>query len=189
MILILMCIYFLVFFLLPTFRGGKSAGKNTMIFKGDDNAHDLIEFYMKVVIGLCLVAGLEQIQPSFFNFYLFFESPYVGIYGYSLIIISMVWTGVAQWQMSNSWNIGIDQENKTDLHNQDLFRYSRNPIFLGMIGLVLGIFIVRPIFLNLLTFILLVILTTIKVRREDVFLHRQNGPKYTDYNAQTHRWV
>lgn len=188
MLLVLMVIYFIVCFLLPTIRVYKSTGKKPVAFKGNDNAHDLIGFYMKVVMGLCLVAGLEQIQPSFFNFYLFFESPYVGVYGYTLMIISLMWTAVAQWQMSTSWRIGIDIENKTDLRNQGLFRYSRNPIFLGMIGLVLGIFIVRPIFLNLLTFVLSVILISIQVRLEEEFLHVQHGPDYANYKAKTRRW-
>jgi protein-S-isoprenylcysteine O-methyltransferase Ste14 len=51
--------------------------------------------------------------------------------------------GIAQYQMSNSWRIGIDEKNKTELVTKGIF-YSRNPIFLGMIISILGIFLILP---------------------------------------------
>lgn len=189
MLLSLLFIYFILCFLLPTLRIYKSSGKIPITFKGNDNAHDLIGFYMKVLIGLCVVAGVEHWQPAIFNFYVLFDEPTMSTYGYALIIISMMWTVVAQAQMASSWRIGIDTENKTELRQHGLFKYSRNPIFLGMLGLVLGIFIVRPIFLNMLTFVLSVILITIQVRLEEEFLDRQHGQDYSAYKTQTRRWI
>lgn len=189
MLLTLMGIYFLLCFVFPSLRIYKMTGKNPISFKGADNAHDLIGFYMKIVIGLCAVAGFDQWHPSFFNFYLFIDSPALPPYGYALIVISMLWTMVAQWQMSSSWRIGIDTENETELRVHGLYRYSRNPIFLGMLGLVLGIFIVRPIFLNLLTFVLSVILMTIQIRLEEEFLDQQHGDDFFLYKSQTRRWI
>ena len=189
MLLGLLIIYFVLCLLVPTLRIYKATGKNLITFKGNDNAHDLVGFYMKVLIGLCIVAGVEHWQPSIFNFYIFFNEAMVTPYGYALIIISMAWTVIAQWQMSSSWRIGIDNENKTELRQHGLFKYSRNPIFLGMLGLVLGIFIIRPIFLNLLTFVLSVILITIQVRLEEEFLDRQHGQNYSTYKSQTRRWI
>ena len=68
-----------------------------------------------------------------------------------LIHLSLLWISVAQYQMSNSWRIGIDENNKTELITKGLFSYSRNPIFLGMIISVAGIFFILP---NALTFFL-----------------------------------
>ena len=46
-----------------------------------------------------------------------------------LIHLSLLWISVAQYQMSNSWRVGIDENNKTELITKGLFSYSRNPIF------------------------------------------------------------
>lgn len=189
MLLGLLIIYFILCFFIPTLRIYRKTGKNPIMFKATDKAHDLIGFYMKVLIGLCLVAGVEHWNPRIFNFYIFFDEPTVTPYGYALIVISTMWTVVAQWQMSDSWRIGLDQENKTALRQHGLFKYSRNPIFLGMLGLVLGVFFVRPNFLNMLTFILTVILISIQVRLEEEFLDRQHGPDYSAYKSQTRRWI
>ena len=48
-----------------------------------------------------------------------------------LIHLSLLWISVAQYQMSNSWRVGIDENNKTELITKGLFSYSRNPIFFG----------------------------------------------------------
>ena len=57
-----------------------------------------------------------------------------------MIHLSLLWISVAQYQMSNSWRIGIDENNKTELITKGLFSYKPEPDFLGMIISVAGIF-------------------------------------------------
>jgi protein-S-isoprenylcysteine O-methyltransferase Ste14 len=94
------------------------------------------------------------------------------IVGSILIHLSLLWISVAQYQMSNSWRIGIDENNKTELITKGLFSYSRNPIFLGMIISVAGIFFILP---NVLTFFLILstyIVIQIQIRLEEEFLKK-----------------
>ncbi|WP_312992107.1 hypothetical protein [Chryseobacterium flavum] len=59
--------------------------------------------------------------------------------GISLMVLAFIWVFIAQIQMKNSWRIGIDDELKTPLITHGLFRFSRNPVFLGM-TIVLQVF-------------------------------------------------
>jgi len=70
-------------------------------------------------------------------------------FGVIILLLSLVWIIIAQYQMSNSWRIGIDEENETHLVTKGIFSLSRNPVFLGIILANLGIFLVLP---NALTF-------------------------------------
>ena len=103
------------------------------------------------------------------------------IIGLILIHFSLLWISVAQYQMSNSWRIGIDENNKTGLITKGLFSYSRNPIFLGMIISVAGIFFILP---NTLTFFLMLttyIVIQIQIRLEEEFLEKTFGEERGRY--------
>ena len=91
--------------------------------------------------------------------------------------------------MSDSWRIGIDEINKTELITKGIFSISRNPIFLGMIVSVLGLFFVIP---NALMFCLTIttyIVIQIQIRLEEEFLERQHTKNYINYKQKTRRLI
>jgi protein-S-isoprenylcysteine O-methyltransferase Ste14 len=107
----------------------------------------------------------------------------------ALIHIALVWISIAQFQMSNSWRIGIDEKNKTKLVTDGVFSISRNPIFLGMIISVLGLFFIVP---NALTFFLTIttyIVIQIQIRLEEEFLQKQHSQDYVNYKLKTKRLI
>ena len=104
-----------------------------------------------------------------------------------LIHLSLLWISVAQYQMSNSWRIGIDENNKTELITKGLFSYSRNPIFLGMIISVTGIFFILPNAITLFLMLSTYIVIQIQIRLEEEFLEKQHGQEYLSYKQNTKR--
>jgi protein-S-isoprenylcysteine O-methyltransferase Ste14 len=109
--------------------------------------------------------------------------------GYALIHISCIWIFIAQRNMSDEWRIGIDIENKVKLITKGLFSISRNPIFLGVIVLFVGIFLIIP---NLVTVVILItgiIVIQIQVRLEEEFLMKKLGEEYMIYMNQVKRWL
>ena len=140
--------YLLILFVLPTYRTYKQTGINPVTFGKKDNAHDYIGFVMKLLITLLFLAVL------LFSFYnnlyqytapiAFLQNQYLLIIGLILIHISLLWIAIAQYQMSTNWRIGIDENTKTELVTKGIFSISRNPIFLGMILSVFGLFLILP---------------------------------------------
>jgi protein-S-isoprenylcysteine O-methyltransferase Ste14 len=72
--------------------------------------------------------------------------------------------------MGKSWRIGIDEERPATLVRQGVFGLSRNPIFLGMMVTLLGLFLSIPNAVTLLVLALGVVLIQIQVRLEEEFL-------------------
>ncbi|WP_413614210.1 methyltransferase family protein [Flavobacterium sp. N2013] len=81
-----------------------------------------------------------------------------------LLVVALIWTIIAQNQMKNSWRIGIDTETKTDLITSGLFKFSRNPIFLGIILSLVGLFLTTPNALTVLFLILGYVLIQIQIQ-------------------------
>jgi protein-S-isoprenylcysteine O-methyltransferase Ste14 len=119
----------------------------------------------------------------------YLEKPILQIIGWGILSVALVWIAFAQHQMSNSWRIGIDENHKTRLVTEGVFSISRNPIFLGMISTLFGLFLVIP---NALTFMILItgfIVVQIQVRLEEEFLLKTHGEDYKIYCSHTKRWI
>ncbi len=192
-LLVFLLIYFAVAFALPTYRVWKRTGVNPVTFRGADTAHDYIGKLFKVVmLGLTLVVIIYAFAPNYYSFLLpvsWLEKETVQIVGIFLLIISLGWTVAAQIQMGNSWRIGIDEEKQTALVQAGLFRRSRNPIFLGMIVTLIGVFLTIPNGLTLLFLVLGFVLIQIQVRLEEEFLLKMHGASYDDYQHTVRRWL
>ena len=184
-------LYMAVAFVLPTYRTWKQTGVNPVTFGKTDTAHNYIGFLMKLLIALLFIALLifsfnipayEYLLPVWY-----LQHPIILYSGLVLIHIALLWVVIAQFQMSKSWRIGIDEKNKTDLITTGLFSISRNPIFLGMILSVTGIFLIIP---NALTFFLCLstyFVIQIQIRLEEEFLIKQHGDEYLHYKQKTRR--
>lgn len=91
--------------------------------------------------------------------------------------------------MGESWRIGIDEERRTPLMRKGVFSLSRNPIFLGMMLTLLGLFLATPNAVTLTVLALDVVLIQIQVRLEEEFLSKTHGPDYAEYRREVRRWL
>ncbi len=109
--------------------------------------------------------------------------------GMGLMVAALIWVTVAQSQMGASWRIGIDHENKTEFIQKGLFKYSRNPIFVGVIFISLGFFLVLPNPLTLMILTLDIALIQVQVAMEEDYLTGAHGKSYIDYCTRVKRWL
>lgn len=190
-LLVYFIIYFGVAFLGKSWLVAKRINKSPLVLPKDDSAYGLIGRYFKLtLIALFAYVLLYAfIETSIFLPIAYLEHSILRYTGIGLLIVSLIWTIIAQNHMKDSWRIGIDQENKTQLITSGLFSVSRNPIFLGMIVSLLGLFLSTP---NTFTFIFLLvgyILIQIQIRLEEEFLIGQHGEEYISYQQKTKRLI
>ena len=190
---IFLLLYLMVAFVLPSWRVYKSTGINPVTFKNTGNAHDYIGAVMKVLIGLLVVAVLFfSFSPYLYQYLVpirYFESQLVKAIGLVLIHLSLIWLMIAQYQMNQSWRIGIDEVNKTELVTHGLFSRSRNPIFLGMIGSVAGLFLILPNALLFAVAVTTYIVIQVQIRLEEQFLMNMHGAAYQRYKQKVRRMI
>lgn len=186
-------LYMLAAFVWPTYRTWKQTGVNPLTFGNTDNAHDLVGKWFKITIALIpLNIAFYCLGRPFYAYILpvwYMELDFLKILGIAICSASWLWTVIAQYQMGNSWRIGIDEANKTAFVSKGLFGFSRNPIFFGMLLTLLGFFLLLP---NALSFVALVcgyLLMQVQIRLEEEFLAKQFGDEYIQYKKQVRRWI
>ncbi len=186
--------YFSIVFLLKTIIIGKKIGKSPLVLSTKDKtAYTIIGNYFKyTIISVFLYVLTFSIFPNVNDCFLpieILEIKSLKLIGLSLLILSFIWTIIAQNNMKNSWRIGIDSEMKTKLVKKGLFKISRNPIFLGLITSLIGLFLITPNAVTLFFLILSFMLIQIQIRLEEEFLIEQHGICYQEYKQKTNRFI
>lgn len=186
-------IFFLTAFFGTSFIVSKRIGKNPNVLPKDDSAYGLIGRYFKYSLFFIFIYTVllfifpEDISNSFkINLPEHIIFKYIGI---ALLILSLIWILIAQFQMKNSWRIGIDENVKTELITTGLFNYSRNPIFLGILVSLIGLFFTLPTLISLSFLIISNILIQIQIRLEEEFLLNQHDKVYLQYKAKVRRFL
>ncbi|MGC3979362.1 MAG: isoprenylcysteine carboxylmethyltransferase family protein [Paludibacteraceae bacterium] len=186
-------VYFSVAIFAKSFVVAKHIGKNPLVFPSDDTAYGLIGIYFKITLAIAFVYVLVYaFLPSIYIYFLpmaYLNKELVSYVGLVFMLLSFIWTVLAQSHMKNSWRIGIDSDTKTELITIGLFSISRNPIFLGMIVTLAGLFLTTPNALTLLIFILGTILIQVQVRLEEEYLTKQHGQEYLTYKHNVRRFL
>jgi protein-S-isoprenylcysteine O-methyltransferase Ste14 len=110
--------------------------------------------------------------------------------GLAVMGVALLATSKAQLDLRDSWRIGVDQSERTDLVTDGAFRLVRNPIFTGMLTFGLGMVLVAPSWVAIVGGALLVAGLELQVRGvEEPYLLNTHGSAYTSYAASVGRFV
>ncbi|MDQ1859236.1 isoprenylcysteine carboxylmethyltransferase family protein [Chryseobacterium sp. WLY505] len=187
--------YFIIFFLVSfvgiSCKVAKQIGKNPDVLPKDDSAYGLVGLYFKLVLVALFIYSVlllffpKDIFSAFkINILEYDIFQYAGII---LMIFALIWVIIAQLQMKNSWRIGIDNSAKTKLITHGLFRFSRNPIFLGMTISLVGFFLTFPTVIAFSFLLIGNILMQIQIRMEEEYLLKEHGQMYLTYKKRVKR--
>ncbi len=97
---------------------------------------------------------------------------------------------LAQFHMGNSWRVGVDQSETTDLVTTGVFSVVRNPIFSAMLLFAFGLALMAPNVAALFAFASAVLGIELQVRFvEEPYLRATHGARYEAYAARTGRFA
>jgi protein-S-isoprenylcysteine O-methyltransferase Ste14 len=140
-----------------------------------------------------LLAAVHAVRPSLLAHLgrlPLLEAALVTWIGVALLIASLILMRAGQRHLGRSWRIGFDPHAAPPaLIVTGIYRWSRNPIYSGMLLSAFGYFLVLP---NALTFGILaaaVVLMQVRVRVEERWLHAAHGAAYLEYCERTPRWL
>ncbi len=185
--------YILVVFVFASYKVKKSTGKNPFVFGKSQSARDYIgktsSFAMSMMFAVILIFSFFPSAYNYLNPFERLETDFPKYAGLVLFPLSFIWIVIAQKDMSDSWRIGIDDKDKTELISKGVFGISRNPVFLGMLGSAIALFLMLPNSLTLLATTLLYFFFQIQIRLEEEYLLKTHGEIYMAYCAKVRRWI
>jgi protein-S-isoprenylcysteine O-methyltransferase Ste14 len=119
------------------------------------------------------------------------ESPWTGLRWLGLPVTA---AGVALYvralrDLGASWRFTIDRERPGELVTTGVFALSRNPIYLSLVLLAVGVALALGNVLLLLLACAAPFYFDVLIRREERFLAAHHGEAYAEYHARVPRWL
>jgi protein-S-isoprenylcysteine O-methyltransferase Ste14 len=143
-------------------------------------------FVVALLVGLAApladLAGLDPIGAL--------SADAVAYAGLVLASIGVLLTLAAQLSMGDSWRIGVDETESTDLVTVGAFRIVRNPIFSAMLVTAVGLATMVPNAIAVAGVVALIVAVELQVRgAEEPYLTRLHGQQYVEYASRVGRFV
>ena len=113
---------------------------------------------------------------------------------FSIVILSIgivvIINPVVKFIKSKTTVNPVEFKNVEKLVTSGIYKYSRNPMYLGMIIIIISTTVYYLNFYSLLTpFIFYFWINRFQIKREEVFLEEKFGQKYLSYKTKTRRWI
>jgi protein-S-isoprenylcysteine O-methyltransferase Ste14 len=175
-----------VLFLIVLFGGGAIFRRRNIDMDGKPpigKALFLSSKYMIVILWVAMVMHNWGVKLSFFDVPALIRSISLGLW---VLGFALLFTG--RFGLGESFRIGSPRES-TGLKISGLFRFSRNPMYLGVFTTLLAVVIntLNPLLLIVAIYIIAVHHKI--VLAEEVYLGQTFGQKYRDYCNRVRRYI
>lgn len=110
--------------------------------------------------------------------------------GWELVGAFAVWNGWALWLFARHETGLLPGQPTTTMIESGPYRFSRNPLYVGLLALHLGLALLAPTFWGLASFPIAVALVRWgAILPEERYLHERLGAPYDEYCARVRRWL
>lgn len=184
---------YLALFYWGTYRAAKAAGKRVWLI-GQSGGHDrLAALGYRAAFSMALFGPLvwmtlpllQRLDPLWTEG----RFPVLGTLGITLAGSGALIAVVAQLSMGASWRVGVKEGATGDLVSGGIFKFSRNPTFVGQFLLLIGVALAIPSLPTAVAPLLFIRLASAQVRSEETALRAAIGSEYDAYMRSVPRWI
>ena len=106
----------------------------------------------------------------------------VGMLGDTIFLLSVLC-------MKDSWRAGIPDKDKTELVTTGIYRFSRNPAFLGFDLMYVGVLLLYGNLLTLSVSVFAIVMLHLQILQEERYLVNTFGAQYQEYCRHVFRYL
>ena len=186
--LVLYLVWFALAFGVRTFIAYRRTGDSG--WRGVSGRPFTLEWFAGIGFTLALVVGLASPIAALLGLDPLIDSPALAWFGNAVAIVGVLLTLLAQLSMGDSWRIGVDENERTDLVTEGAFALARNPIFTAMVVTAIGLTLMVPNVLAVVGFTALLLALELQVRGvEEPYLLDAHGAAYRNYASRVGRFL
>lgn len=157
--------------------------RTTQLGRGKERSVRTIEVIMSAATVLIVLAELMSIVMKLNSM-----PPLVRVIGIVVGLLGDLFFLTAVWTMRDSWRAGIPETDRTELVLQGIYRYSRNPAFLGFDLMYIGILLMYFNWVLLLFTVWAIVMLHLQILQEEKYLESVFGDEYLRYKNSTGRY-
>lgn len=162
----------------------KKGIQTDQIAKGDKEKSVLaVEILMKIATYSVVVMELISVYLE-----LSLMPVAIRVFGILVGIMGVIIFAIAVYTMRDSWRAGISKDDKTTIITNGIYRYSRNPAFLGFDLMYIGILLIYFNWFLLFFSVFAITMLHLQILQEEAFLPTVFGQEYIDYKGSVKRY-
>ncbi|MEW8957159.1 isoprenylcysteine carboxylmethyltransferase family protein [Clostridium sp.] len=128
-----------------------------------------------------------NINNKLFKF--IFENLNIRYLGVGINFIGLLVFIIAMVNMGLSWRVGIDKKSKSKLITRGVYKFTRNPAFVGFDLMFLGLFLTFPNVITLVVSVVNIIFIHRLILEEEKHLISMFNNEYYSYKSKTPRYI
>lgn len=110
--------------------------------------------------------------------------------GYTVILISLLIVSTSVQNLKKHNTTHKVNKPTSNLVKTGIYKYSRNPIYLSVLILFIGVSVIlNSLIILILVIPLFFILDQGVIKREEIYLESKFGTEYTEYKKKVRRWI
>lgn len=141
-----------------------------------------------VTIAVAVIQYGVVITENSFLAICYLMSPPFLFAGMVIALSGVVYFAMAVTVMRKNWRAGIDASQDTELVVTGIYRFSRNPAFVGFDLLYIGMVMMFPNWILILLSLSGIVLFHLQILNEEKYLGSRFGNKYSEYKRRTMRY-
>jgi protein-S-isoprenylcysteine O-methyltransferase Ste14 len=146
--------------------------------------------FLTIYAAIIILVHISNFQlGSMFSRVGSLSSVQIDVLGFAIGLLGLSFCLYAQIKMGTSWRVGIDEKVNTPLVTSGLYQFIRNPTYLGLFLLNMGVWLVWPTWTVFLLNVLFFLFLEIQVRCEEDHLQITHGEQYISYKNGTKRYL
>jgi protein-S-isoprenylcysteine O-methyltransferase Ste14 len=146
-----------------------------------------------ILANLCiLMTMISTYSESWYRLMgpiIYLRFPIISYVGLSLFGIGIVMGWFFSAQLKESWRIGVPKNQKTELIQDGIYAYVRNPYFLSYFVMFFSLFLIRPSLIMTILVVATIAVFHLMVLKEEAYLLSIHGEKYEKYKNTTGRYI
>jgi len=159
-------------------------------FKGFGGRPGSLEWIAGVLFTVALVVGVAGPVADLAGLAPLTDAEWLPWVGLTVAAIGVALTLAAQISMGDSWRIGVDETERTEMVTDGAFAIVRNPIFSAMVVTAFGLVAMVPNIVSVIGLVALIVALELQVRFvEEPYLATVHGEPYDQYRKQVGRFV
>lgn len=137
------------------------------------------------------INGVIQFACTLFSQYMLPVQVPLAVSGIGLVIAfcGVVFLVLAITEMRDTWRAGINEQQSTDIVKTGVFKYSRNPAFVGFDMLAIGMALAIPGIIVCVGAVLSLLFFHLQILEEEKYLYNTFGDEYIGYKQSTPRYL
>lgn len=151
----------------------------------------MLELKIPPPVYMVLTAGLMWLLNKYFPIYGLISTPWNQIgYLFMLMGLSLDASSIMQFFRAKTTVNPMRPEQASGLVTSGIYRFTRNPMYVGLLLLLIGFAILQgSLSALLLVPLFIVVLTRQQIIPEETILEAKFGHKYIDYKMSVRRWL